>query len=96
MLWTSKQFSVEEGTYTTNFYLDLGSDANVSIDDFEIMNGHVTSIDTITDTPQEKNYRIYAMMTANPDLRLYPFDKSHASRHYRTQGVHREGYGLCY
>ncbi len=70
-----KDFSVEEGTYTTNFYLNLVSDSNVSIDDFEIMNGHITSIDTITDTPHEKNYRIFAVMTADPDLRLYPFDK---------------------
>jgi hypothetical protein len=70
-----KAFSVEEGTYTTNFYLNLVSDSNVSIDDFEIMNGHITSIDTITDTPHEKNYRIFATMTADPDLRLYPFDK---------------------
>jgi hypothetical protein len=70
-----KQFSVEEGTYTTNFYLNLRSDANVSIDDFELMNGHITSIDTITDTPKEKNYRIFGTMTADPDLRLYPFDK---------------------
>jgi hypothetical protein len=70
-----KQFSVEEGTYTTNFYLNIGSDSNVSIDDFEIMNGHITSIDMITNTPQEKNYRIFATMTADPDLRLYPFDK---------------------
>jgi hypothetical protein len=70
-----KEFSVEEGTYTTNFYLNLVSDSNVSIDDFEIMNGHITSIDTITDTPREKNYRVFAVMTADPDLRLYPFDK---------------------
>jgi hypothetical protein len=70
-----KEFSVEGGTYTTNFYLNLVSDSNVSIDDFEIMNGHITSIDTITDTPHEKNYRVFAVMTADPDLRLYPFDK---------------------
>jgi hypothetical protein len=70
-----KDFSVEEGTYTANFYLNLVSDSNVSIDDFEIMNGHISSIDTITDTPHEKNYRIFATMTADPDLRLYPFDK---------------------
>lgn len=68
-------FSVQQGTYSTNFYLNLDSDANVSIDDFELMNGHTTSIDTITNTPQEKNYRIFAVMTANPDLRLFPFDK---------------------
>jgi hypothetical protein len=68
-------FSVQQGTYSTNFYLNIDSDANVSINDFELMNGHVTSIDTITNTPQEKNYRIFAVMTANPDLRLFPFDK---------------------
>ena len=68
------QFSIEEGTYETNFYLDLTSNANVSLDDFEFMNGQVSSVETITDTPREKNYRIYAVMTANPDLRRYPFD----------------------
>ncbi|MGA7797072.1 MAG: hypothetical protein WB986_00425 [Methanoregula sp.] len=69
------QFSIEEGTYETNFYLDLMSDTNISLDDLEFMNGHVSSVDTITDTPREKEYRIYAVMTANPDLRLYPFDR---------------------
>jgi len=68
------QFSIEEGTYETNFYLDLTSNANVSLNDFEFMNGQVSSVETITDTPQEKNYRIYAVMTASPDLRRYPFD----------------------
>jgi len=69
------QFSIEEGTYETNFYLDLMSDTNISLDDLEFMNGHVSSVDTITDTHGEKEYRIYAVMTANPDLRLYPFDR---------------------
>ena len=69
-----KQFSVADGTYETNFYLSLRSDANVSINDLEFMNGRATSVTTITDTPQEKDYRVYATMTANPDLRLYPFD----------------------
>ena len=68
-------FSVQAGTYSTNFYLNLNSNANISIDDFEFMNGHATSIDTIINTPEEKNYRIFAAMTADPDLRLYPFDK---------------------
>ncbi len=70
-----KQFSVADGTYETDFYLNLMSDANISLNDLEFMNGHVSSVDTITDTPHEKNYRIYALMTANPDLRRYPFDK---------------------
>jgi len=69
-----KQFSVGDGTYSTNFYLSLRSDANVSINDLEFMNGHATSVSTITDTPGEKDYRVYAEMTANPDLRKYPFD----------------------
>ncbi len=67
-----KDFSVEEGTYSTNFYLNLVSDSNVSIDDFELMNGHITSIDTITDTPHEKNYRIFAVMTADPSSASTP------------------------
>jgi len=69
-----KQFSVADGTYDTNFYLSVQSNANVSLNDLEFMNGRATSVDLITDTPQEKVYRVYATMTANPDLRLYPFD----------------------
>jgi len=69
-----KQFSVADGTYDTDFYLSLRSDANISINDLEFMNGRATSVTTITDAPQEKDYRIYAVMTANPDLRRYPFD----------------------
>ena len=48
------QFSIEEGTYETNFYLDLTSNANVSLDDFEFMNGQVSSVETITDTPRKR------------------------------------------
>ncbi len=70
-----RSFSVAEGSVQTNFYLSLKSDTPVSFEDFELVNGHVTSIDTLTDTPYEKNYRIYASMEADPDLRLYPFDR---------------------
>ncbi|HVP97585.1 hypothetical protein [Methanoregula sp.] len=69
-----KEFSVADGTYQTDFYLSLSSDDNISINDVEFMNGHVSSADLITDTPTEKDYRVYATMTANPDLRRYPFD----------------------
>ena len=68
-------FSVGDGTVDANYYLTLTSDTPVSISDIEIMNGHVMSLDTIVDTPREKEYRIFASMTANPDLRLYPFDR---------------------
>jgi hypothetical protein len=70
-----KSFSVAEGTVQVNFYLSLRSDTPVSLSDFEIINGHVTSVDTLTDTPHEKYYRIFASIDANPDLRLYPFDR---------------------
>jgi hypothetical protein len=68
------RFNVEEGTYETNFYLTLSSDTNISLSDLEIMNGQISSMNTITDTPGEKVYRIYAVLTADPDLRRYPFD----------------------
>lgn len=69
------RFNVADGTLEANFYLDLKSDSPVSLSDIEIMNGHATSVDTIMDTPQEKEYRIDAALTADPDLRLYPFDR---------------------
>ena len=68
-------FSVEAGSVQTNFYLSLRSDTQVSLNDLEIVNGHITSVDTLTDTPHEKNYRIFATLDANPNLRLYPFDR---------------------
>jgi hypothetical protein len=38
------------------------------------MNGQVISMDTVLDTPYEKEYRIAATVTVDPDLRRYPFD----------------------
>ncbi|MCX6683515.1 MAG: hypothetical protein NTZ37_02115 [Methanoregula sp.] len=69
------RFSVEEGRVEANFYVNLKSDTPVSINDFEIMNGQITSVDTIIDTPHEKEYRIIAALTVDPDLRRYPFDR---------------------
>jgi len=69
-----KQFNVAEGTFETNFYLNIRSGTNLSINDLEFINGHVTSLDLIKDTAQEKNYRVYAVMTTDPDLRNFPFD----------------------
>lgn len=70
-----KTFSVSQGTVQANFYLSLKSDTNVSIHDIEIINGQAQSVDTLVDTPREKYYRISASMDADPDLRLYPFDR---------------------
>jgi hypothetical protein len=69
------RYNVEEGRVDANFYLDLTSNTPVSINDFEIMNGQITSVDTIIDTPQEKEYRIIAALTVDPDLRRYPLDR---------------------
>ena len=70
-----RRFSVSDGTVDTNFYLNIRSDdANLSINDFEFPNGHMNSVDIIQNTPEEKNYRIFASLTADPDLRRFPFD----------------------
>jgi hypothetical protein len=66
---------VAEGTIETSFYLTIRSEANVTISDLEIVNGELTSADTILDAPNEKEYRITAALTASPDLRRYPFDR---------------------
>jgi hypothetical protein len=39
------------------------------------MNGLISSVETIRDTPHEKEYRILAVLTVEPDLRRYPFDR---------------------
>jgi hypothetical protein len=70
-----KSFNVEEGSIVADFYLSIRSDANESLSDLELVNGHITTVDTLRDTPGEKYYRIYATMDADPDLRLYPFDR---------------------
>lgn len=67
--------NVANGAFEANFYLILSSSTPVSIDDIQIMNGRITSIETIVDTPELKNYHIVATMSADPDLHLYPFDK---------------------
>ena len=69
-----KRFNVEEGTVEAMFYLNIRSDTNVSINDLEFMNGRVSSVDVIRNTPVEKNYRIYAIMAVDPNLRYFPFD----------------------
>ncbi|MFA4860920.1 hypothetical protein [Methanoregula sp.] len=68
-------FNVADGSFGVNFYLALKSDAPVSITDLEIVNGRMTSVDTILNTSNEKSYRVFAAMTADPDLRQYPFDQ---------------------
>lgn len=63
------------GTVGVDFYLNLKSDKPVSINDLELMNGVITSVTTVNDAPREKVYRIIAVLTAEPDLSRYPFDR---------------------
>ncbi|MFA5331054.1 MAG: hypothetical protein WC342_01635 [Methanoregula sp.] len=67
-------FSVADGTAETNFYLSLKSDQPVSLDNIELINGQITSVYSFVNTSGEKTYRIYATITADPDLRRFPFD----------------------
>lgn len=68
-------FDVAEGTAEADFYLSLKSDTPVSITDVEIINGRITSVDTLVNSSYEKTYRVFATITADPDLRQFPFDK---------------------
>jgi hypothetical protein len=69
------QFSLEYGTIDANFYLTIRSESNVSLGDIDLMNGQITSVDVIRDVVNYKEYRITAALTANPDLRRFPFDR---------------------
>lgn len=66
---------VGAGTVGADFYVTLHSAAPVSIDDIELMNGMITSVSLVNETPYGKEYRIIAVLTAEPDLSRYPFDR---------------------
>lgn len=70
-----RNFNVEQGSFSSTFFLILSSDTPVSIDDIQLMNGRMTQVETIVDTPGLKNYLISAEMTTTPDLHRYPFDR---------------------
>jgi hypothetical protein len=55
--------------------LTIKSDTNVSFDDIEIMNGHTTSVGTVLDAINDKEYKVTARLTVDPDLRRFPFDR---------------------
>jgi hypothetical protein len=68
------RFDVNAGTVEADYYLNVKSNSSVSIDDLDLMNGVVTSVSTVRNTSYEKEYRISAVLTAEPDLSRYPFD----------------------
>jgi len=69
------RFDVGAGTVGVDCYVNFKSDTPVSINDFELMNGMITSVSAIKDTPNEKEYRVIAVLTVEPDLSRYPFDR---------------------
>ena len=69
------KFDVATGAFTADFYLDMYCENECNTGDFEFMNGRATSIDKITDEPNQKFYRIQASLNSPIDLRNFPFDK---------------------
>ena len=69
------RMDVGAGTIGVDFYLNIKSDTPLTINDFELMNGMITSVSNVRDTPNEKEYRVIAVLTVEPDLRRYPFDR---------------------
>ena len=68
-------YNAEEGLYEANFYVSFKSDSPVNISDFEMINGHASTIGTLIDTPEKKYYRVFAQMSLDPDFHRYPFDR---------------------
>lgn len=66
------KFDISTGAFTADFYLSMKCEDKCS--DFEFMNGRATSIDKITDEPNEKFYRIQAALNSPVDLKSFPFD----------------------
>ena len=69
------KFDVATGAFTADFYLDMYCKDGCDTGDFEFMNGRATSIDKITNEPNQKFYRIQASLNSPVDLRKFPFDK---------------------
>jgi hypothetical protein len=69
------KFDVSSGAFTVDFYLSMTSEAPFEKGAFEFMNGRASSLDVITDKPNEKFYRIQANLFENVDLKAYPFDR---------------------
>lgn len=69
------KFDVATGSFTADFYLSLKCDKVCPKQDFEFMNGRATSVDKLTDKPNEKLYRIQANLNSPIDLKKFPYDK---------------------
>jgi hypothetical protein len=68
------RLDIKQGSVEALFFANLHSGTPFSIRDFEVINGQISQVTVISDTPTEKNYRFFAVMTLDPDLRNFPFD----------------------
>jgi hypothetical protein len=68
------RLDIKQGSVEVLFFANLHSDTPFSVRDFEVINGQISQVTEISDTPMEKNYRFFAVMTLDPDLRNFPFD----------------------
>ncbi len=80
---------INAGTVGIDFYLHLTSNETISLSDLELMNGMITSTSLVKDTPDEKEYRIIAVLTIEPELLKYPFD-SHTLAINLEPALHNE------
>ena len=73
------RLEIATGAFTVDFYLTFRCDGTCDPENFEFMNGRANFTDLQFDGPNEKIYRIQASLTADLDMREYPFD-SHELR----------------
>ena len=66
---------VETGSFTADFYLELQSQREYSLENMELMNGYPTVVETLDETPTTKDYRIRADLSTPIDVRDFPFDR---------------------
>lgn len=66
---------VETGSFIADFYLELQSPREYSMESMEIINGFPTMIETLDETPNRKEYRIRAELSTAIDVRDFPFDR---------------------
>jgi hypothetical protein len=66
---------VETGSFIVDFYLELQSQREYSLESIEIMNGYPTVVETLDETPTTKDYRIRAELSTPIDVRDFPFDR---------------------
>jgi len=69
------KFDISTGSFTADFYLSLKCDGTCPEQDFEFMNGIASSVDKLTDNPNEKLYRIQANLNSPIDLKKFPYDR---------------------